>query len=70
MPLGLRGILLLLCRPYVLPYFFETIIRYLGGLLSHSSPILRSKADDLGRLLLPVFNTSLELPLFAVNTDT
>lgn len=55
-------------------HFFETVIRYLGGLLSahalSSSPILRSKADDLGRLLFPVFNTSLGLPLFAVNTDT
>jgi len=50
---------------------FEIVIRFLGGFLSahalSSSPIPRSKTDDLGRLL-PVFNTSLGLPLFAVNT--
>ncbi len=52
--------------------FFETVIRYLGGLLSgyalSHDPILLSRADDLGAALLPVFNTTSGLPAFAVNT--
>ncbi|CAL1715499.1 unnamed protein product [Somion occarium] len=54
--------------------FFETVIRYLGGLLSAHAlshePVLLAKADDLGRMLLPVFNTSSGLPMYAVNTIT
>ncbi|KAF7345377.1 alpha-1,2-Mannosidase [Mycena venus] len=54
--------------------FFETIIRYLGGLLSayalSGEPILLQKADELGRSLLPAFNTTSGLPMFAVNPQT
>ncbi|KAI0657795.1 seven-hairpin glycosidase [Cubamyces menziesii] len=52
--------------------FFETVIRYLGGLLSayaiSGEPILLSRADDLGAMLLPAFNTPHGLPMYAVNT--
>ncbi|KAH7885871.1 glycoside hydrolase family 47 protein [Phlebopus sp. FC_14] len=52
--------------------FFETVIRYLGGLLSayaiSKDNILRSKADELGRILSPGFNTSSGFPSFAVDT--
>ncbi|KAI9444515.1 seven-hairpin glycosidase [Lactarius indigo] len=52
--------------------FFETVIRYLGGLLSayalSQDPILLARADDLGTALLPVFNTTSGLPMFSVNT--
>jgi Glycosyl hydrolase family 47 len=41
--------------------FFETVIRYLGGLLSSyaltHNPVLLLRADDLGHRLLPAFNT-------------
>ncbi|OCH84615.1 seven-hairpin glycosidase [Obba rivulosa] len=54
--------------------FFETVIRYLGGLLSayalSHEPILLQRADDLGRLLAPAFNTTSGFPKYAVNTDT
>lgn len=54
--------------------FFETVIRYLGGLLSAfaltGEPVLLARADDLGRQLLPVFNTTLGLPAFGVNLAT
>lgn len=54
--------------------FFETVIRYLGGLLSAYSlsgePMLLARADDLGRMLLPAFNTPHGLPTYAVNTVT
>ncbi|KAF7309441.1 alpha-1,2-Mannosidase [Mycena indigotica] len=54
--------------------FFETIIRYLGGLLSayalSGEPILLEKADQLGSVLLPAFNTPSGLPMFAVNPTT
>ena len=53
--------------------FFETVIRYLGGLLSayalSKDPILLSRADDLGLALLPAFNTTSGLPVFSVNTE-
>lgn len=53
--------------------FFETVIRYLGGLLSayalSKDPILLSRADDLGTALLPAFYTASGLPMFSVNTD-
>ncbi len=52
--------------------FFETVIRYLGGLLSayalSQDPILLSRADDLGAALLPAFGTPSGLPMFSVNT--
>lgn len=45
---------------------------YLGGLLSayalSGEPVLLSRADDLGTMLLPAFNTTSGLPAFAVNT--
>ncbi|KAF9809117.1 hypothetical protein IEO21_07552 [Rhodonia placenta] len=54
--------------------FFETVIRYLGGLLSayalSGEPILLTRADDLGRMLLPALNTTSGLPMYAVNTVT
>jgi Glycosyl hydrolase family 47 len=50
--------------------FFETIIRYLGGLLSAYSitedRIFLSAADDLAKALLPAFDTPSHLPAFAV----
>ncbi|GBE86241.1 seven-hairpin glycosidase [Sparassis crispa] len=52
--------------------FFETVIRYLGGLLSayalSREPMLLKRADDLANLLSPVFNTTSGLPFFGVNT--
>lgn len=54
--------------------FFETVIRYLGGLLSAYAlthePILLQRADDLATKLDPVFNTTSGLPTFGVNPDT
>ncbi|RDB31115.1 Endoplasmic reticulum mannosyl-oligosaccharide 1,2-alpha-mannosidase [Hypsizygus marmoreus] len=55
--------------------FFETVIRYLGGLLSSyalsGEPILLARADDLGRMLLPVFDANPSgLPAYGVNTKT
>lgn len=51
--------------------FFETVIRYLGGLMSayalSKEPILLEKADELARVLSPVFNTTSGLPYYAVN---
>lgn len=50
------------------------MIRYLGGLLSAYAlsevPILLTRADDLGRMLLPAFNTTSGFPMYAVNTVT
>lgn len=52
--------------------FFETVIRYLGGLLSayaiSKDNILRTKADELGTKLSPAFNTTSGFPLFSVDT--
>lgn len=54
--------------------FFETVIRYLGGLLSaytlSGQRVLLDKADELGQKLLPVFNTPTGMPAFAINPDT
>ncbi|KAI9460739.1 seven-hairpin glycosidase [Russula earlei] len=54
--------------------FFETVIRYLGGLLSAHAlshdPILLTRADDLGTALLPVFDSPSGLPSYSVNTVT
>lgn len=47
---------------------FESIIRYMGGLLSayelsnEQYPILLQKADELGQVLLPAFDTTTGLP--------
>ncbi|KAI6024434.1 glycoside hydrolase family 47 protein [Pisolithus marmoratus] len=52
--------------------FFETVIRYLGGLLSayalSNDTQLLTKADELGTKLSPAFNTKSGFPVFAVNT--
>lgn len=54
--------------------FFETVIRYLGGLLSayalSQDPIFLERADELGTLLLPAFETKSGLPVYGVNTVT
>ncbi|KAF7794404.1 hypothetical protein EIP86_005538 [Pleurotus ostreatoroseus] len=54
--------------------FFETVIRYLGGLLSayalSHDTVLLDKAENLGRLLSPAFGTESGLPYFGVNTVT
>lgn len=54
--------------------FFETAIRHLGGLLSayalSGHHVLLEKADLLGRLLSPVFETRSGLPYYDVNTVT
>ena len=61
--------------------FFETQIRYFGGLLSsyylasistdkdvrEAASILRTKAEELGEAMLPAFNTDSGLPASAVN---
>jgi hypothetical protein len=60
-------------QPHYVP-FFETTIRYLGGLLSayamSGNPVLLARADDLGRALLPAFNTTSGLPSFAVDVTS
>ncbi|KAG9312664.1 glycoside hydrolase family 47 protein [Chiua virens] len=52
--------------------FFETVIRYLGGLLAAHAisghDLLRLKADELGTKLAPAFNTTSGFPGFAVDT--
>ncbi|KAJ3553416.1 hypothetical protein NM688_g3622 [Phlebia brevispora] len=54
--------------------FFETVIRYLGGLLSvyamTKDPLFLARADDLGRQLLPAFNTTHGLPASFVNVNS
>lgn len=54
--------------------FFETIIRYLGGLLSayalSGEPVLLDKANQLGASLLPAFQTPSGFPMYAVNPQT
>lgn len=51
--------------------FFETVIRYLGGLMSayalSNEPILLEKADELARVLSPAFNSVTGFPYYAVN---
>ncbi|KAF5355355.1 hypothetical protein D9758_006099 [Tetrapyrgos nigripes] len=54
--------------------YFETVIRYLGGLLSahaiSKDPILLDKADELADKLDSVFNTPSGFPLFGVNPSS
>lgn len=54
--------------------FFETAIRYLGGLLSayalSREQILLTRADDLGHMLSPAFNTASGFPLYGINTNS
>ena len=51
--------------------FFETVIRYLGGMLTvyamTGDTLFLARADDLGRNLLPAFNSPSRLPQFFVN---
>ncbi|KAG1223028.1 hypothetical protein G6F35_004919 [Rhizopus arrhizus] len=56
---------------------FETIIRYLGGLLSayelSNNPkkhILLAKANELGEVLLPAFDTKFGIPYYKFNPVT
>ncbi|KAF8159581.1 glycoside hydrolase family 47 protein [Crassisporium funariophilum] len=57
----------------VVPYF-ETIIRYLGGLLSahalHKDPILLQRAEELVQKLDPVFSSASGLPFYGVDVRT
>ncbi|KAI0046504.1 glycoside hydrolase family 47 protein [Auriscalpium vulgare] len=59
-------------EPHAYAPFFETIIRYLGGLLSayalSGDSILLARADDLGSMMLPALETRSGLPIYAVNT--
>jgi hypothetical protein len=52
--------------------FFETVIRQLGGLLSAyaltNDDILRTRADELGTILAPAFETASGFPKYGVNT--
>ncbi|KAI0369832.1 seven-hairpin glycosidase [Pilatotrama ljubarskyi] len=54
--------------------FFETVIRYLGGLLAahalSGEQVLLDRASNLATLLEPVFNTAKGLPKFGVNPNT
>jgi len=54
--------------------FFETVIRYLGGLLSAyaltQESIFLQKADELGTKLSPAFDTPSGLPAYAVSPTT
>ncbi|KAH7107963.1 seven-hairpin glycosidase [Auriculariales sp. MPI-PUGE-AT-0066] len=53
--------------------FFETVIRYLGGLLSGyaltNNTVFLSRAEDLGHRLLPIFNTPSGIPGYSVDTE-
>lgn len=53
--------------------FFETVIRYLGGLLAahamSGEQLLLDKADELATLLEPAFNTAKGFPVFAIDTN-
>jgi endoplasmic reticulum Man9GlcNAc2 1,2-alpha-mannosidase len=65
--------LLNILQQYYAPYF-ETVIRYLGGLLSAyaltDNPMLLKKADELALKLDPVFETKSGFPWFGVNPST
>ncbi|KAG6854248.1 hypothetical protein C0991_008941 [Blastosporella zonata] len=54
--------------------FFETVIRYIGGMLSayalSGETVLLARADDLATMLLPAFNTTSGFPMYAVNTQS
>ncbi|GJJ12008.1 hypothetical protein Clacol_006246 [Clathrus columnatus] len=61
-------------RPSEYAPFFETVIRYLGGLLSayalSNEPILLQRAEELGNKLLPAFDTPSGMPRYGVNTES
>ncbi|EIW79097.1 glycoside hydrolase family 47 protein [Coniophora puteana RWD-64-598 SS2] len=52
--------------------FFETVIRYMGGMLSayamSKEEILRTRAGDLGTILTPAFDSASGFPTFGVDT--
>ncbi|KAH9849925.1 seven-hairpin glycosidase [Lenzites betulinus] len=54
--------------------FFETVIRYVGGMLAayalSGEKLLLDRASHLATLLEPAFNTPKGLPRFGVNTNT
>jgi len=55
--------------------FFETTIRYLGGILSayalSGHHVLFRLADEMGQLLIPAFDgTESGLPAYSVNVET
>ncbi|KAG9033888.1 hypothetical protein FRB95_014091 [Tulasnella sp. JGI-2019a] len=54
--------------------FFETTIRYLGGLIAAyvltSDQLFLTKAEELAQILLPAFDTGSGLPQFQVNPST
>jgi hypothetical protein len=54
--------------------FFEPVIRYLAGLISAyamtNRTILLTRADELGRHMLPAFNTSSGIPAPNINLKT
>ncbi|KAF8528811.1 seven-hairpin glycosidase [Hysterangium stoloniferum] len=60
--------------PGIFGSFFETVIRYLGGLLSayalSNEPIMLARAIELGEKLLPAFGTPSGLPASGVNPKT
>ncbi|KAL0565646.1 hypothetical protein V5O48_016374 [Marasmius crinis-equi] len=62
-----------LAEDEVAPYF-ETVIRYLGGLLSTyaltKEETLLRRADELAERLDPVFKTESGLPLYGINPHT
>jgi mannosyl-oligosaccharide alpha-1,2-mannosidase len=67
--------LLIVLQKHSYAPFFETVIRYLGGLLSayalSREPILLQQADDLGMKLFPAFNgTKSGFPAYSVHTQT
>ncbi|KAF9031395.1 seven-hairpin glycosidase [Hymenopellis radicata] len=59
-------------KPNAYAPFFETVIRYLGGLLSAYAMtghrVFLDRADELGTMLLPAMNTPSGLPMYGVNT--
>lgn len=54
--------------------FFETIIRYLGGLLSAytmtKDKLLLDRAEDMVKHLDPIFNTPTGLPYYSVDPES
>jgi hypothetical protein len=54
--------------------FFETVIRYLGGLLSAyaltNDTVFLTKAQLLGSGLEPAFRTKSGFPVFSISTTT
>ncbi|KAF8909304.1 glycoside hydrolase family 47 protein [Gymnopilus junonius] len=60
-------------EPLFVP-FFETVIRYLGGLLSayalSTDEIFLRRAEEMAKQLDPVFNSTTGLPYYSVNPKT